>query len=162
MSKAVHWFSPSLCGCELKITGDFADPVGGVSYAHPTPYTITDIEIINVYNEHKRFSEYMALDENDFFDDDQQYRGYLKYPIKDPTPAECLYTYLYTHSGQIHRMGCGCCAYVSTKRNARGEHIEGSIKYHDYHPLHTKHCKRHHNDVGHEQALEECKWLERS
>src|SRR2546430_486325 len=102
------WIPPSLCGCKLQITADFVDDsiVEGVSYRHPKPFTITDLKIVAVCSGHKVHLAEMP-DTSRFCDDGVQHRGYLRYPIAHPTPAECLYTLLSMHRGQRHGYSCG-------------------------------------------------------
>lgn len=181
--KTLTWIAPKLCGCKLRIRADFVEgadntkiidnetingmPIirgpgqGKETYQQPIPHTIESLEIVSVCDEHKEHTKKMYFDQLDFFDLDHtgkayvQKRGYLSYPIKNPTSAEMLYTYLYSHGGTNHTLPCGCKTYFNWDKNAKGEFIEGTIKYHENHPLNTSRCLRHHNDVGHEQALEE-------
>lgn len=157
MIKRIHWQPPSLCGCKLEIVADWVNEDG---YRHPIPFTIQEIKIDTVCDNHKQYTFSMP-DTSDLFDDisatnpvivflssknpkisspsNVQTRGYLRYPITNPSPAECLYTYLAKHGGQIHRLGCGCQAHQWIDENKVITYLS--------HPLYTKKCHYHTEDT---------------
>lgn len=162
------WIAPALCGCSILIRGcwDACDIIDGKSYCYPhvKKKGTEVIKIVSMCKDHEPHSKAMYFNQEDFitrhWDGTIAYqRGYLNYPIENPTPAEMLFTYHYRHSPMGHRMPCGCFAYVTKDRFATGQD-EGVIKYHEHHPIHTRRCLRHHNDVGHEQAVLENKQSE--
>ncbi len=115
MIQTAIWIPPSLCGCQLRMMADFTDSsvVDGISYRHPIPFTITDIQLVNICAKHKPNTLAMpsisGLMETDKITGlPFQRRGYLKHPIVNPTPAQCLYTFLSQYSGGLHRHSCGC------------------------------------------------------
>lgn len=158
------WIPPSLCGCQLQITADFPDGsvVNGVSYRHPKPFTITNIVILSQCSTPSHVAAAKAMvDTSRFFDAptatpgsvqawlDAKYpnvlpasvqnRGYLKYPIANPTPAQCLYTFLSMHKGQKHSYPCGCSAH---------EWIDDvGVLTHVKHPTNTAQCLCHQGDT---------------
>ena len=140
------WIPPSLCGCQLKVTADFLDGsvIDGASYRHPKPFTISDIEIVNVCDTHQPQTLSMP-DTGGLFGIDNitglsvQQRGYLSYPISSPTPAQCLYTFLAQYGGQKHGYSCGCSAHQWVDE-------KGGITYLP-HPHHTRKCFRHSHDT---------------
>lgn len=174
MIQTAIWIPPSLCGCQLRITGDFIDGsvINGVSYKHPAQYTISNIDIVSVCDEHQPQTLEMP-DTSVFFDTPDeiitlpdgtnfaptlksfltqkypdialprtQKRGYLQYPITDPTPAHNLYTHFWHYCGQTHGLPCGCHAHQFINgRTSDAKHI-----YLD-HPRHTHKCHFHHNDT---------------
>lgn len=157
------WIPPSLCGCQLQMTADFTEGsvANGISYRHPIPYTISDIKIVSVCAEHQ--AQTLAMpDTSNLFEADltgdvatflikkypnivlstTQRRGYLKYPLDNPTSGHNLYTYFWRYCGQTHGYPCGCRAYVFINdRTPDSPHV-----YLD-HPLYTKKCHFHHNDT---------------
>ena len=149
MHKEAIWIPPSLCGCKLRIAAEWPnadDIVDGVVYRHPKPFTITDVQIVNVCDEHKAESESMP-DTSDLFDIDnitgelKQTRGYLKYPIDNPTPAQNLYTHFYYHKGQIHGYPCGCQTF---------QHIDhNDVLSYKHHDRHHRRCYKHKDDKMH-------------
>lgn len=163
MARTSIWIPPSLCGCQLQITADWAnsdDIVNGVTYRHPTPFSITDIKIIgNACATHQPFTQSM-IDTSIFFDDPEatpigaylsklypvdvrtetvQQRGYLKYPIDQPTAAHFLYTFLSQYNGQAWSIPCGCKTYQFFDENKNGVCLN--------HPIHSVKCTFHPNDT---------------
>lgn len=145
--QTLTWIPPSLCGCVFKIAADFTDvPADGVSFRHPTPYTITSLEIVSCCQAHLEHKKSMP-DVSGLFGVDSitgelvQQRGYLKHPVAQPTEAECLYTFLAQFNGQTHSYPCGCSShqFVDEKKN---------VTY-LAHPKHTRRCHRHRED-GHD------------
>lgn len=142
------WIPPSLCGCQIRMTADFTDGsvVNGISYKHPIPFTISRIEIVNACEHHLGHTSQMR-DTEDLMEIDQytgnkfQQRGYLKHPINNPSPAECLYEYLCQYRGQTHGFPCGC----KTHQFIDPLHPEKKITY-LHHPHHHKRCKAHQDD----------------
>ena len=163
--KRLLWHSPGVCGCRMlvSVTNKQAkdlDVRNGEIYQFV--HNPKKLEIVAVCPEHRHFTEGFHADVQGFFHrmpdgEYRQVRGYMCYPIAQPTAADYLYTNLYTQTGMTHQMDCGCVAYVSANRTSKNEVDDKSIKYHEHHPWHTKRCMRHHNDVGHDQALEECR-----
>ncbi len=156
--QTVTYIPPALCGCEFKITADFHDVVNGVTYQRPTPFSIRNIEIVKCCDSHQQYKKKM-IDTSLFFDTPEpsshavelmkkypdikiapkQSRGYLKYPIENPTEAEMLFTYHCLHKGQTHTLVCGCSAY-------QHKDDKGDIAYKD-HPHHSKKCDFHPKDT---------------
>jgi hypothetical protein len=155
--RTVNWVPPSLCGCELRITGNFtSEPVDGKHYQHPTPFSITGLEIVGVCSEHEQYAKAMP-DVSRLYDTpapdgihgwlasqkggqlpSKQHRGYLKHPISNPTPAECLYTHLSFHRGQKWTLECGCSTF---------QHFDHENKLaHRKHPVHSNQCEDHQGD----------------
>lgn len=166
------WHPPSCCGCQLRITGDFnpGSVENGISYQHPTPYTITALEIVNCCADHDVNCKSM-MDASVFFEVAQQNeihsflaqsqpskrvtpktyqaRGYLKYPIDNPTPAQCLYTFLSQYAGTKNTQPCGCTGHLF-----RDE--QGNVEWRD-HPKFTGHCDYHIDDTHDlQQARADC------
>lgn len=157
MIKRSHWHPPSVCGCKFEIVADWVNDDG---YRHPTPFTIQEIKLVNVCARHKQYALSMP-DTSCFFDDISltnpvvaflssknpniahpamiQNRGYLKYPIANPTPAECLYTYFTKHKGQVWGLPCGCSTFQWIDDKGNLEHI--------VHPVHHKRCHFHKEDT---------------
>lgn len=166
MAEKALWVAPSLCGCALAITADWlpGDVIDGVSYRHPKAFTITAIEVSSVCEAHAK-AQYEMADTSSFFAAPEpgsyhdhlnrqagvipgpaqlvQTRGYLKYPIDNPPPAENLYTALYFHGGQVHGLPCGCKAYQHIDRSQPGTPL---LSWYKKHPLHTAKCFRHTGD----------------
>ena len=146
MLQTALWTPPSLCGCQFKITADFTDGsvVDGNSFRHPKPFSIIDIRLVNACEQHKQFAQVMPdvehhYETDKFTGESYQHRGYLKHPIANPTPAQCLYEYFYKHKGQIHGLICGCQAH---------QHIdEHGVFTYLPHPLHTRKCLKHKGDT---------------
>lgn len=172
MIQTAIWIPPSLCGCQLQITGDFDSEQihDGISYKHPKPFTITNLKILSVCADHEPQSLEM-IDTGIFFDPVQanegvhaflaqkkgviassimrQNRGYLKYPIDNPTPAECLYTFLSQYSGTINRQSCGCSAFICGDEKGETAFVS--------HPLNSKQCDFHIGDTPDmKQAQADC------
>lgn len=163
MAQTAIWIPPCLCGCQIQLTADFldGDVINGVSYRHPKSGTITDCQLISVCDDHVAQSK-TQQDHSVFFSESKpdistlqgylasknpnikptlkQVRGYLTYPIDNPTPAHNLYTYFSTHGGQKHSLSCGCSAHQYV-----GE--DGVPVYIDNHPLNTKKCDYHTDDT---------------
>lgn len=147
MIQTAIWVPPSMCGCQLSITADFVDGsvIDGVSYRHPVPFTIQDIQIISVCDHHKSHMDAMP-DVSWLFEHDEetgtatQRRGYLKYPIESPTGAECLYTFLCKLGGQSRSYPCGCKAFQFIDHDKKMKHVD--------HPHHTKKCRNHKHDTA--------------
>lgn len=146
MSQTAVWIPPSLCGCQLRITADFTDGsiVDGVTYRHPIPFTITDIQLINVCLGHTpqtlAMPDVIGLFDRDLINGGtKQSRGYLKYPIDNPSSAQCLYTFLSQYGGQTHSFPCGCKGHQLVDENK-------NISYMN-HPLHSRKCSSHKNDT---------------
>ena len=139
------WIPPSLCGCQLRIVADFTDGsvVDGISYRHPKPFTITELDIISVCDAHQPQTLVMP-DISGLMETDQytgqsfQQRGYLKHPVAGTT-AECLYQFLSQYGGQTQGFPCGCKAHQFVDENK-------NITYLD-HPLHSKSCFKHKGDT---------------
>lgn len=176
--QTITWVPPSVCGCQIRITGDF-DPSqihNGVSYKHPRPFSIMDLTIISVCMDHEPRMHSM-IDTSVFFsprtDSIVQYlaeqtgqppaaewqaRGYLKYPIANPTPAECLYTFLSLFSGNSLALPCGCVGhqygdetnYAEIHKHERRDKVR-NIKFVHHHHF-TKHC-HFHKDDGHDLKI---------
>lgn len=165
MAEKAKWIAPSLCGCALQMTAEFlpGDVRDGIAYRHPKAGTITQLEVISVCEEHAAAQRAMP-DTSSFFAAPEpggyhdllnqragitpapehlvQTRGYLKYPIENPTPAECLYTALYFHGGQVHSLPCGCAGYQHVDKSTPG----APAPVYKVHPLHTRKCYRHLDD----------------
>lgn len=141
------WICPALCGCKLNITAEWAsDPIDGgdgqnIMYQHPKGFSITDLEIVTVCPEH-------APLQNTISDDPYGGRpGYIKLPIDNPTPAQCLYIGLYDCHGNLHTLGCGCRLYKHFNKT--------TVDHHRYleHPHKTFRCASHKHDHDHSVAL---------
>lgn len=147
------WIPPSLCGCQLQMTADFTDGsvVDGISYRHPkdaikdkdaTP--ITNLRIISACAAHLPQTLTM-IDTSVFFDSDpinggrKQNRGYLRYPIANPTSAECLYTFLSQYGGQTNSFPCGCKGHQFVDEHQNVTSLP--------HPVVTQKCQKHLNDT---------------
>lgn len=169
MIQTAIWIPPSLCGCQIKMTADFTEGsvVDGITYRHPIdpikaekPCYVSNLEIVNVCSSHKDKTLSM-LDTSVFFDDPlesnqmlvflykkyphiprpslAQNRGYLKYPINNPTPAECLYTFLSLQKGLNHGFPCGCYSFMTVDEKGKISHSQ--------HPLYmVNKCIFHRND----------------
>ena len=152
MLQTVIWQPPTLCGCQFRITADWPEKQEAVTYRHPLPFTIQKIELVNVCDDHKEAMLQMP-DTSGLFDIDGmtgqlvQKRGYLRYPIENPTPAEILYTYFYFHKGQVRSFPCGCSGY---------QHIapDGTVQY-LVHPKRTGKCFIHTNDTD---EMDDAEW----
>lgn len=146
MYASVVWIPPSLCGCQLRMGANFVENSvnDGISYRHPIPFTINKLEIVSVCDAHKQYSEVMTATDH-LFDIDNitgesvQRRGYLRHPIENPTPAECLYTHLSRFGGQTHRLDCGCQAHQFVDENKNITYL--------HHPHHARKCHRHKYDT---------------
>lgn len=165
------WLPPSCCGCRIQLTGDFTDGsvVAGVSYRHPIPFTVTAVKALNICVTHQPNAQAM-MDTSVFFDTPQadalavflaaksgatpaaapvQNRGYLRYPIGNPTPDQCLYTFLSQHGGTVNRQPCGCTGFIFADEAGNTDFIQ--------HPLHTRHCAHHQSDTPDlKQAQADC------
>jgi hypothetical protein len=65
-----------------------------------------------------------------------QQRGYLKYPIANPTPGDMLFTALCSTRGQSHTLPeCGCQSYEWFDEAGNGHIID--------HPIYTRKCILH-------------------
>lgn len=152
MLQTVIWDPPPLCDCRFLITADWPDYQGEITYKHPTPFTIQRIELISCCDEHKELCKEMP-DVSELFDLDRktnrmkQNRGYLRYPIENPTEAEILYTHFYFHGGQVRSFPCGCSAY---------QHVcpAGNISVME-HPIHSGKCFVHANDTP---EMDDAEW----
>lgn len=149
MMTTAIWIPPSLCGCELRLTADFLDGsvINGISYRHPKPFSITDIEIVNICSGHQKQSLSMPdtsvlMEIDKYTGQPFQQRGYLQHPIANPSPAQCLYEFLSRFGGQTHGYPCGCSAHQFVDRTQNPSAITYLL-----HPLHTKKCLKHKNDT---------------
>jgi hypothetical protein len=161
------WIPPSLCGCRLRITAEFTgDESESVSYRHPKPFTVSNIQIIDVCPAHAPIAEKVEMpDTSRFFDlpepgavdhflaartgvkpAPRQTRGYLHYPIANPTGAECLYTALSMHRGQTHSLACGCQGFMHYDQDNHGANPDAAGTYRE-HPAHTRRCDFHQGDT---------------
>lgn len=137
MAESRLWHPPSLCGCSLNITADWASemPKDGIQYQHPIPWTVTNIEIVSACIRHRGLR---IPDTSNLFDDGVQNRGYIE--VRDEhTPAEILYLNLYEYTTNTETLICGCVLVKSIDR--AGNHLA----YHD-HPHHSKKCHSHKGD----------------
>ncbi len=147
MQQSAIWLPPSDCGCKIRIDADFPDGsvVNGFASRHPVPYTITSLEIVSCCDRHKSAIKGGMPDVDHLFDvcnisgDDIQRRGYLKFPIEDPSDAEILYQYLCGHKGQVHSYPCGCRAYMWGDFSGNFHYIEKDGV--------TQKCLKHKNDT---------------
>ena len=130
-----EWHCPAMCGCALAITARWPQaPVGGVSYQHPVPRTITRVEIVNVCAAHDSLRT-GPLPADPYYGA----RGYMDVPAS-PTEAERLYIALFRFGGQRLRLDtCGCALYVVTDRAG------GNVSRRP-HPRHTVKCAQHADD----------------
>lgn len=162
------WIPPGLCGCEFRITADWTEPNDGtIRYRHPIPHTITDIQITSICATHIPQSKVM-MDTSVFFDTPalnpiqqflqnknavalkpKQNRGYLTYPIANPTPAQMLYSFFSMHAGQKEHLPCGCARYGFSDETNYAQIMQGvdsraaRNKTYVHHPSHTHHCRHH-------------------
>ncbi len=148
MIQTAIWIPPSLCGCKFQMTADFTDGsvIDGISYRHPAQFTITDLRLISVCDKHKEHALSMPdtsvlMEIDNITGESYQRRGYLKHPIAQPTEAECLYQYFWSHLGQIRRFPCGCQSHVYV--DGRGK---DAVHTHLAHPDRTKKCRNHKHD----------------
>ncbi len=148
MSATANWIPPCLCDCVLRITADWAGDVrSGVSHQHPIPFTITNIEIVSVCDEHKAVLTQPLVSPDVFSVDPYteelvQRRGYLELPIAHPTDAQKLYIYLWKYHGNVHTADCGCRAYHVFEHD-HGKHEKLTKPKKLAHPVHDFKCKRH-------------------
>jgi hypothetical protein len=130
------------------ITGSVVD---GISHRHPKDSVkdrsvppISNLQIVSVCAEHQDQTLSM-MNTSSFFDLDEetgelrQNRGYLIYPIANPTPAECLYTFLTQFKGGPHGYPCGCKSFLCIDEKGEARHLE-----HPKYP--SKKCKQHKSD----------------
>ncbi len=132
------WLCPTLCGCRIRIEAKWLEgdiQPDGTSFRHPIPFTIRKTELIQCCAEHRPALQYnteeihqhifakktgFTRDElmvRNVWSNKVQVAGYLNYPIYNPTPAECLYTYLWRYCGNLWRPDtCGCHIYKSFDR----------------------------------------------
>lgn len=130
MTFKAKWVPPCLCDCGLDITAKWPRGTleGGVSYKHPVPFTITDIQISNVCENHKHVL-------NEPIADNWHRKGYIELPIKNPTNAQKLYVYLWRYNGQKTITDiCSCEIYGSCEDDGL-QKKEIEIKHH---PLYSK------------------------
>lgn len=150
-------------------------PANGVSYRHPRPFTITDIQIVNVCATHAALVT-DPLPSDPYFrpdptaDNGKYSGGYLCVgaacihpdpsgrPLHTPKPyaeltdAERLYVHLYRYSGGLVRWDtCECRSY------ACGDRLEPETVSFPHHPVHPRHKCRFHelDDDEHTQARQE-------
>lgn len=146
MIQSAIWVPPSLCGCQLRMTADFTDGsvVDGVSYRHPKPFTVTDLQVVSVCAVHQPQTLVM-LDISGLYDldpitgDQKQSRGYLQHPISNPTDAQCLYTFLSQYGGQTQSFPCGCKGHQFFDESKNVSYLD--------HPRHSRKCIVHRNDT---------------
>lgn len=166
------WICPALCGCELEITAEWpADslvidgngrktshmfPKGMVGKQGQEKQFIQSINVVNICPLHIGLDQTMP-DTSGFFDmnnDDgalRQNRGYLLYPIANPTPGEILFTNLYGFLGRRQRSAtCGCEMYNPVQTDQRRENVVELA--HRKNPHLTKKCRHHLNDTDDHQA----------
>ena len=144
------WICPKLCGCEISITADWVkerEAGRNVSYQHPKPFTITDIEIVDVCAEHNHFKTDPPITDETY---GGEMRGYLgRVPN---TEAEKLYIALTRYRGQRWKPDtCDCRIY---------DCVDCTNNLHTFirHTKHTRKCEDHRNDDGeHTRAREENK-----
>ena len=158
---------PTLCGCELSITAKWtteAETVDGrkVSYKHPTPFTITGIEIVNVCAEHDVYRTSVPTDP--YWDLDTEpvgktSSGYIcigdtcVHPNKQGEPkhsnpksvaelseGEKVYVNLWRFTGmkKTFKGSCDCEAFICDSK-------EGQQVFRN-HPKHSKKCRHHKED----------------
>lgn len=146
MIQTATWEPPSLCGCQLTMTADFVDGaiINGTTYRHPIPFTIVNLQIVNVCQKHQSktiaMPDISILFETDVITGEKfQQRGYLKHPIVNPTAAHNLYQFLSQYGGQTHSYPCGCSAHQFIDENKNAKYMQ--------HPRHTKKCLKHKNDT---------------
>lgn len=143
------WVCPKLCGCKLKMTAlwvhpSFLENGETVTYGHPVPYTISQLEIQKVCSEHEPWCD-EPLPDNPYGGGP----GYIKLPITNPTRAQKLYIRLYRYNSQSFRPDtCGCVIVQSTDRFVSGIQIVN-------HPQFTHACEYHQGEGGQARALEE-------
>lgn len=144
MQETRTWVCPKLCGCELKITAQWASEVkeDGKMYQHPVGFTITYISIENVCAEHLPLTESIGPDPYG------GKPGYIKLPINDPTPAQCLYVNLYHCHGSRHRLLCGCQWYEYCDK-----HDIDNTRETKEHPHKTVRCEDHANEIDFSKAI---------
>jgi len=153
--------------------------VNGISYRHPKDPVkdtsipaITNLQIVSVCPTHQPQTLSM-IDTSIFFDTQSpqdplslalsaqyphippaavkiQNRGYLHYPIANPTPAECLYTFLTQYRGQSHHLPCGCKGFQWVDEKGNASYMN--------HPLHKPvKCNFHTaDDINMAQAHIDC------
>lgn len=146
MRQNALWEPPCLCGCILHIWADWAESQNGHTYAHPIPFSITNIEIVKVCDGHQEWTKSMP-DVSRHYEDKHPYtgkpyqaRGYLAHPIVNPTDAQCLYENLCIYNGQLNSFPCGCSAYQYFDH-------EGNFCSYIDHPRHTRKCCDHEYDT---------------
>lgn len=137
------WTPPSLCGCQLRITADWPEDQGNNTYRHPTPFTIKNIIIVNVCDNHNNINSMSDVshlyETNPHTGKQFQQRGYLQHPIANPTQAQCLYQFLCSYNGQTHSFPCGCASHMWIDEN-------GSATYLHKQEINRK-CQQHINDA---------------
>lgn len=140
------WIPPSLCGCQLQITADWTDGsvVNGISYRHPKPFTITDVQIVNMCAGCTPNSAAMPdvshlYETSNITGKPYQARGYLSHPIANPTAAHNLYQFLCSHGGQTHSFPCGCAAHMHIAPDGTATYlVKAGV---------TQKCINHQNDT---------------
>lgn len=119
MPETRNWICPEMCGCELKIIGTWIFPIDYVS-ANPSRGSVRSVDIVNVCDTHLPLLS-QPIDETVFFSGDDgnpildendqpiQVRGYLTYPITNPSDGEKLYSYLSRYGIFFNTLDtCGC------------------------------------------------------
>lgn len=130
--------APTLCGCEVTLAADWtdADPeVGGKSYRHPIPGTITAVTDAHPCALHSVLPT-TPLPADPYHGSP----GYLKVP-PSPTDDERFYIHLYRFGGQSFRPDtCGCRLYQSVDR------LDPTVRRVVKHQRHTLRCLDHDDD----------------
>lgn len=155
------WICPKLCGCELKITAEWAGKAvteGGrkISYQHPRPQTIKSLEIENVCSDHESFKteqidneilfRYLCAGPTCYHPKPDGEPKHAPKPFNELTEAEQLYINLTRYIGTQWVVPTCKCKVAITADSLSGEHIKLE------HPIHTGRCKFHTNDTGHVKA----------
>lgn len=173
----MKFIPPGLCGCELEIDSEWHhEAVDGIMYGWPKEDTIKNIQILNICSIHSHFlTDPLPPDIYEYNGEmwvgtlkliTQQYVQHmidigrpLNVPLLDSTlatPEQKLYINLWIENGKggVNKINeiCECQIYSSGHR------------YTDFqipleHPIHSKHCKFHTNDIGHVQVLAEAKLM---
>ncbi len=140
---------PALCGCELRITGEWAHPpdADGKYHAFPIrkpipgkPSSVRSIEIVSVCPTHAQWqTDPLPADPYGGA------AGYYDIPAA-PTPEEKLFIRFYRYVGASSTLFCRCKTGVVVDR-------ETGVASHLVHPQHSQRCKDHADDTDHAKAI---------